>query len=213
MIKPKYSKLSRRQIDRLIEAFALGIPSLTAADFAGVHRNTATKFFRRMRLLIAAECMYNATKLSGEIEVDESYFGGRRKGKRGRAAAGKKIVFGILERGGRVRTVVVTDVTAQTLMTEIEQNTEKGCVYHTDTFRSYNSLNRFGKHLRVNHHKQFAGHTHINGIEGFWSYAKRFLAKYNGVSQDNFPLYLKEIEWRFNNRHDKGLATKLRKLL
>lgn len=212
MSKLKYSKLSRRQIDRLVEAFALGIPALVASDFAGVHRNTAAKFFRRMRLAIAAECMRDATKLSGEIEVDESYFGGRRKGKRGRAA-GKKIVFGILERGGRVRTVVVTDVTAQTLMTEIEENTEKGCVYHTDTFRSYNSLSRFGKHLKVNHHKQFTGHTHINGIEGFWSYAKRFLAKYNGVSQQNFPLYLKEIEWRFNNRHNKDLVTKLRRFL
>lgn len=212
MTKPKYSKLTKRQLDRLVEAFALGIPALTAADFAGVHRNTANKFFRRMRLRIAAECMRDATKLSGEVEVDESYFGGVRKGKRGRAAAGKKIVFGILERGGRVRTVVVTDVTAATLMAEITEHTEKGCVYHTDTFRSYNSLSRFGKHLQVNHGHEFRGHTHINGIEGFWSYAKRFLAKYNGVPKDNFPLYLKEIEWRFNNRHSKDLVTKLRKL-
>jgi len=211
----KWSKLHTRTLQRLIDAFCLGIPALKAAAFAGVHRNTAARFFKHIRLRIAEESTRNIHKLSGEIELDESYFGGRRKGMRGRGAGSKQIVFGILERKGTVRTVVVDDVSAQTLMSEIRDHTEKGCVYYTDTFRSYNSLSRFGKHLCIDHAKEFRHqrYNHINGIEGFWSYAKKFLMKYNGVSKKNFPLYLKEIEWRFNHRHTANLFETVRKLL
>ena len=131
-------------------------------------------------------------------------FGGRRKGQRGRGAAGKSIVFGLLERNGRVYTKVVEQVTADELMTHIKAHTRKGSVYYTDTFRSYNSLKRLGKHHRLNHSKAFAykGKNHINGIEGFWSYAKHILYNYRGVSKYHFPMYLKEVEYRYNHRHE-----------
>lgn len=213
-MKLKYSKLTNHQTRYLVKAFVLGVPALSAAKFAKVHRNTASKFFKKIRLKIAEELSNNQEKLKGEIEIDESYFGGRRKGNRGRGASGKQIVFGILERGGQVRTIIVEDVTAETLLNEIVHNTEKGCVYCTDLFRSYNSLSRFGKHQKVDHQSEFShSDNHINGIEGFWSYAKRFLQKYNGVSKKNFYLYLKEIEWRFNNRQNPDLERLLLKLL
>lgn len=213
MHKLKYSKLSKRQTDRLIEAFVLGLPALQAAGFAKVHRNSAQKMYKKIRLKIAEQSTQDVEKLKGEVELDESYFGGVRKGQRGRGAFNKQIVFGILERGGQVRTVVVEDVTAQTLMQEIEKNTEKGCVYYTDQFRSYASLSRFGKHIRIDHRRMLVeGRNHINGIEGFWSYAKRLLRKYNGVSKKNFVFYLKEIEWRFNNRK-KNLYTEIHTIL
>ena len=214
MKRIKYSKLSKKKINRLIEAFALGLPALTAADHADVHRNTANRFYKRLRIRIARETI-NTKPLQGEIELDESYFGGKRKGMRGRGAAHKQIVFGILERNGIVRTILVEDVSADTLMSEIEAHTEKGCVYYTDKFRSYNSLWRFGKHNTIDHAKEFRkeSYNHINGIEGFWSYAKRFLYKYNGVSKKNFFLYLKEIEWRFNHRKDRHIKEILKKLV
>lgn len=77
-------------------------------------------------------------ELCGEVEIDESYFGGKRKGKRRRGAYNKAIVFGIIERHGRVYTAVVPNVRAKTLMRHIRENTEKGSVYYADTFRSYN---------------------------------------------------------------------------
>lgn len=85
-MKVKYSKLTAKQIRRLLEAFSLGIPALQAATFAEVHRNTANKFFTRIRLRIAEESMKDRLekKLQGEVEIDESYIGGRRKGNRGR---------------------------------------------------------------------------------------------------------------------------------
>lgn len=160
-----------------------------------------------MRGLLFHQCELEGKKLSGEIEIDEAYFGGKRKGKRRRAAAGKSVVFGLLERDGRVYTRMVQTLTAENVMSIIKAKTRKGSVYHTDTFKSYNSLHQFGKHLKVNHSKEMvsAHHNHINGIEGFWSYAKHKLYNYRGVSKSNFPLYLKEMEFRYNHRKDNIL--------
>ncbi|MFO0796024.1 MAG: IS1595 family transposase [Gemmataceae bacterium] len=133
--------------------------------------------------------------------LDESYFGGKRKGKRGRGAGGKVAVFGILERAGRVYTVAVPDCKKETLMAKIEAATVKGSVFYTDEFTSYNDVQRHGKHVPVNHQEAFAvGRAHINGIEGFWSFAKRLYRHVHGVDSGNFPLYLAEYEFRYNHR-------------
>ncbi len=198
----KYSKLTHKQFRQLLDCFVLGLPALQVAKHTGIHRNTVNRFFRRVRLKIAEEEYKDSDLLKGEIELDESYFGGRKKGPRGRSSLNKQIVFGILERKGKVHTVLVKDVTAATLMKEIKDHTEKGCVYYTDKFRSYNSLSRYGKHMKIDHAKEYVRnkHNHINGIEGFWSFVKRRLRKFNGVRKNTFLLYLKESEWRFNNR-------------
>jgi transposase len=142
--------------------------------------------------------------LKGEIELDESYFGGRRKGKRGRGAAGKVPVFGIYERNGTVRVEVVRDVTAASLLGMTVKTVRRGSIIYTDKFRGYDALMFCGyRHLRVDHGKRFAsGKVYINGLEGFWSYAKERIAKFHGVSKEKFPLYLKEMEFRYNNRHN-----------
>jgi transposase len=140
-------------------------------------------------------------RLSGEIECDESYFGGRKKGIRGRGSRGKIKVFGMLERKGRIFTTVVDNVAAETLMNEIRGHSEKGSVFYTDRFRSYKSLKFYGKHTTIDHGNIFVkGRGHINGLEGFWSFAKERFLKYHGVSKDHFLLYLKEMEFRYNYR-------------
>ena len=142
-------------------------------------------------------------KLSGEIECDERYFGGKRKGTRGRGSRGKVKVFGMLERQGRIFTTVVDNVSAETLMAEIKYRSEKGSVFYTDRFKFYKSLQFYGQHLTINHSVEFAkGRRHINGLEGFWSFAKERLLKYHGVSQNHFYLYLKEMEFRYNYRNE-----------
>lgn len=173
----KYSKLTKGKINKLIDCFLLGLPALQTAKYTGLHRNTVNGFFKRIRIKIANHLRKENETLKGEIELDETYFGGKKKGKRGRGSVNKKIVFGILERGGKVKTIIVDNVKAETLMKKIVKNTEKGCVYYTDKFKSYNSLSRYGKHFKIDHTKEFRKekHNHINGIEGFWSYAKSFL--------------------------------------
>ena len=110
-------------------------------------------------------------------------------------------VFGVPERDGKVYTVAVPDCRKETLMAEIEAAAVKGSVFSTDEFSSDNDLSRFGKHVPIDHGEVFAdGAAHINGIEGFWSYAKRLHRPCHGADRDNFPLHLAEYESRYNHR-------------
>jgi len=200
----KSLKQLRREIG-IITGFYQLQPAYRLASDLGLDYQTITRVYQRMREALYHVAELEGGKLKGEIELDESYFGGRRKGKRGRGAAGKSIVFGLLERDGRVYTKVVEGVSADDLMAVIRKKTRKGSVYYSDTFTSYNSLKRLGKHLTVNHSKSMVDKktkNHINGIEGFWSYAKHILYNYRGVSKYHFPMYLKEVEYRFNHRKD-----------
>ena len=95
----RHCKLLRKDQIRLIEYFVAGTPARTAADLVGIHRNSAIRFFHKLREKIALKQQDRSEQFCGKIELDESYFGGMRKGKRGRGAAGKVPVFGILKRG------------------------------------------------------------------------------------------------------------------
>jgi transposase-like protein len=211
------SKISERKFLRVLRHFALDLTASRAAQLTGLTRKTATTIFLRIRQRIAEECE-RASPFSGcEVEVDESYFGARRvRGKRGRGASGKTIVFGIFKRNGCVSTEVVPDCKKATLQAIIRGRVAPEAVIHTDAWRGYDGLVDVGysKHYRVNHARnEFArGTHHVNGIEGFWSFAKRRLQKFNGVSAETFNLHLKECEYRFNNR-TRNLYRELLKLL
>ena len=191
----------------LIVQFVAGVPARTAGELLGINRNTAILFFHKLRELIAENVIREAPFLSGEVEVDESYFGGARKGKRGRGAAGKVPVFGLLKRGGRVYAVMIPDAKSRTLLGIMRDRIKPDSVVYTDSFRSYDVLDvsEF-HHERVNHSEEFVdGRNHINGIENFWNQAKRHLRRYNGVPKSHFHLFLKECEWRFNHRPASNL--------
>ena len=211
----KHCKLSSKEQLRLLEYFVAGTPARTAADLVGVHRNSAIRFFHKLRAKIALKQQHRSEQLCGKIELDESYFGGVRKGKRGRGAAGKVAVFGILKRGGCVYTQVIDNAKTETLLPIIQDKIMPDSIVYTDSFRSYNVLDvsEF-KHYRINHRKLFAHkHNHINGIENFWNQAKRHLRKYNGIPKHHFHLFLKECEWRFNIGSPKELLKDLKKIL
>lgn len=114
-MKKRKSRLTKKQIAKLMEHFVAGTTARTTAELVGVNRNTATKFFRQFREIIVSN-IEDESLLEGEIEVDESYFAGRRKGQRGRGAAGKVPVFGLLKPKGKVYTKVIGDVKSTTLM-------------------------------------------------------------------------------------------------
>ena|SRR5271157_2169992 len=207
-IIPK-SKLSNRELNELIRYFALEVPASRAARELGVNRHSADRAYTVIRKAIVRACEKEAPFGIGEHEVDESYFGGHRKGKRGRGAAGKVAVFGILKRNGRVYTTPVSDVSAATLRAVIKRRIPEGSTVCSDSFRSYDGLITDGyRHYRINHDKEFAHgkRNHINGIENFWGFAKTKLRRYYGVSRSRFFLYLKEMEFRFNHRNENILA-------
>jgi transposase len=133
-----------------------------------------------------------------EMEVDELYFGGHGKGKRGRGAADKVPVFGLLKPGGRVYTQIIPDTKSDTLMPIIERKVIPDSIVYSDCWHGYNVLDVSDfKHYQINHSKLFARqHNHINGIENFWNQAKRHMRKFNGVPKEHFGLFLKECEWR-----------------
>ena len=196
------SRLSKAKQHKLLEHFVAGTTARCAAELVGVNRKTAAYYFQRLREIIAYQIEQESHEVvGGEIDVDESYFGGVRKGKRGRGAAGKVAVFGLLKHGDRVYTKIIPDASAKTLMPIIERKVIPDSIVYSDCWRGYNALDVSDfKHCRINHSKLFADkHNHINGIENFWNQAKRHMRKFNGVPKEQFPLFLKECEWRFNN--------------
>ncbi len=210
------SKISERKMRQIIKYFALDLTASKTAEIVALTRPSVLRIFVKIRIQIAAACE-RASPFGGEVEVDESYFGARRvRGKRGRGASGKQIVFGIFKRNGTVYTEIVPDCKARTLQAIIRGRVAPQSVIHSDGWRGYDGLVDVGydKHFRVNHSlNQFAdGSNHINGIESFWSFAKRRLHKFNGVSRKTFYLHLKECEYRFNNRK-QNLLRLLLKLL
>jgi len=204
------SRLSRYKQMRLIEHFVAGTTARAAAQIIGVQSNTAISFYMRLRKLIASKLP--SYELSGEVEADESYFGGVRKGKRGRGAGGKIAVFGLLKRGGKVYTAIIPNAKTETIMPIIERKVLPDSIVYTDTFKSYNALDVSDfHHLRINHSKLFANkHNHINGIENFWNQAKRHLRRFNGIKPDSFHWFLKECEWRFNGEGHQMLLKQLK---
>ena len=141
------------------------------------------------------------------VEVDESYFGARRvRGLRGRGARGKTIVFGLFKRNGRVYTEVVPDYSKATLQGIIRGRVELESIIHSDGWRGYDGLVDLGyqKHFRVQHgNNEFANkHSHINGIESFWAFAKTRLVRFRGLAKHTFYFHLKECEFRFNHRNE-----------
>ena len=204
------SRLSWVVQRRLIEHFVAGATARTAASLVGVNKTTAAFYFHRLREIVAQQSE-DKSPMKGEIEVDESYFGGHRKGKRGRGAAGKVPVFGLLKRGGKVYAKVIADVRGKTLKAIIDTKVVPDSIVYSDTLSSYNVLDVSAfRHLRINHSELFADRkNHINGIENFWNQAKRHMRRFNGVPGPHFHLFLKECEWRFNNPNPKQQQAQL----
>ena len=214
----KRSKISEAQFRYLIKCFAMDLTATETAQLSSISLRSITVIFDRLRTKIAQWCLLE-TPFSGTIEVDESYFGPRRiPGKRGRGASGKTIVFGVFKRAGKVYTEIVPDARKKTLQDIIRGKVAPESVVHSDGWRGYTGLVDVGydKHYRVHHGaNEFArGSSHINGIESFWSFAKRRLTQFNGVPKHTFLLHLKETEFRFNHRNTnlyKVLLTLLKK--
>lgn len=175
----------------LIKLFELEVSVRKMAQQMGLSYRAVYQAVSAIRFSILSHARDAEGLLDGEIELDESYFGG------------KVPVFGILERNGVVQVTVVPDVTAETLLGLTIKKVRRGSVVYTDKFKSYDSLMFCGyRHLNVDHQKRFSsGKVYINGLEGFWSWAKERFIKHHGVSKEHFPLYLKELEFRYNNRN------------
>lgn len=211
------SKISERKFRQVVRFFAHDLTASKTAEFIGLTRKSVNVIFLKIRERIAGECERASPFSACEVEVDESYFGARRvRGKRGRGASGKTIVFGIFKRNGCVYTEIVPDCKKRTLQAIIRGRVAPDAIINSDGWRGYDGLVDVGysKHYRVNHGaNEFVRESaHVNGIESFWSFSKRRMQKFNGISVETFNLHLKECEYRFNHRK-KNLYRELLKLL
>ncbi len=207
-------RIGKPTIKKLIECFVADVSATQAGKLAKVNRNTANFWYGKFREKILEYQEQEFGQMSGEIELDESYFGGPRKKihakdrrKRGRGAENKVPVFGIKKReDGRVYTQIIKNASKQELLPIIRRLVQKDeTTIYTDKWKSYDGLVLDGyKHKRINHSKTYSNRkgTHVNGIENFWSFSKRRLAKFNGVSRKTFLLHLKECEFRYNHKSD-----------
>lgn len=195
----------------LITSAKNGVSSYEIHRAIGVTQKTAWFMMHRIRL-----AMQNGTfeKLSGEVEVDETYIGGaaknmhkakREKVIQGRGSVGKTAVIGLLERKGRVLAKVIEKTDRETLHAEVKERVEKGANLFTDEWRSYRGLDSDYVHEVINHGIEYVkGNIHTNGIENFWALLKRTI-KCTYVSVEPFHLgrYLDEQMFRFNERQGK----------
>ncbi|WP_423972224.1 IS1595 family transposase [Glaesserella parasuis] len=215
-MKITHCKLKKSIQKKLLEFFMLEVTARSAADLLVIQPNSAILFYRKIREVISNHLALEADEVfDGQIELDESYFDGTRKGKRGRGAVGKTAVFGLLKCDGKVYTVVVPNIQSATLLPIIREKVKPDSIVYTDFYRSYDVLDvsEFN-HFRINHSTHFAEkQNHINGIENFWNQAKRHLRKFNGIPKAHFELYLKECEWRFNHGNLKSQISILKQLV
>jgi transposase-like protein len=188
-----------------------GISSYELGRALGFKQKTAWFVLHRIRLAMQAGSF---VKLSGEVECDETFIGGKaknmHKAKReaiiqGRGSVGKTAVMGLLERKGRVLAKVIERTDRETLHAEVKANVEKDSNLFTDEWRSYRGLDDEYIHQVINHGVEYVrGNIHTNGIENFWSLLKRTI-KGTYVSVEPFHLgrYLDEQVFRFNERKGK----------
>ena len=200
------AKISRAKFRQILRLFALDLTATQITVLTALNRNTVNRYLTLIRQAVAEHCE-RESPFSGDVELDESYFGARRvRGKRGRGARGKTIVFGIYKRNGRVYTEIMPNCKKANIQAIIRGKVELASTIHTDGFRSYDGIVDMGyqKHYRVRHDRDefVRGTAHINGIEGFWGMAKTRLVKFKGMSRSTFYLHLKECEFRFNHRDE-----------
>lgn len=187
----------------IVSAHKKGISSLQLHRDLGVTQKTAWFMLHRIRYMLANE--FPKEPLSGIVEADETYVGGRtREGKHGRGSENKTPVFGMVERNDEVRTAVVPDVKGRTLRPIVYKNVAEGSTLMTDEYKSYDALSSDYNHEIVRHAaKEYVrGNIHTNTIEGFWSLLKRgIIGIYHQVSVKHLQRYCDEFEYRYNTRH------------
>jgi transposase-like protein len=188
----------------LMSSTKTGISAKQLQRELGVTYKTAWRMFKQIRKLMAE----NINPLIGQVEVDETYIGGKHAGRRGRGASGKTAVIGLTERNGKAIAKIVPDVKARTLLPMIWKRVARDSTIFTDELPSYNLIAKLGYGHEVVQHaaKQYVrGIAHVNTIESLWSTIKRGI---DGVNHSVSPIYLQSYLdsyiYRYNHRKDEA---------
>ena len=191
--------LRARQWLRILKLFELEIPPSISAREVGISYPTALKATQLIRCAILQQTG-DFAQFSHHIGLFSAQ---KSKKTRGKEPTGDRPVFGISESGGRVRISVINDLSAQALLREPIKTVKRGALAYTDRFRNYDAIIFYGtRRLTMRFARRFGrGKVYINGLNGFWRFVKKRLTEFHAVSKQSFPLYVKEMEFRYNHRH------------
>lgn len=217
------SRINKKKRDAIFKSFVEDKMATMAAKDCKVSANTVHLWYRHFREIIYHNSR-RAPRFFGEVEMDQAEFGGRGR-KRMQAllkryarvlahseylakareirSEHKVMVFGILQRHGAVYAHIIKRADKRTIMPLVRLVVEQGSIIYTDKWRGFTELGLDGyTHHSVNHSIEYVDKqgSHINGIESFWSFAKRRLSKFNGIPSTTLPLHVKECEFRYNNK-------------
>jgi len=171
----KQAHISERKFKQILKYFCFDIDATTTSKLTGISRNSINKLFTQIRVHVVEICEENSIFAVGEIDIDESYFGGKRKDKRGRCASGNTPVFGMLKRGDKVYTQIVKNCSKSVLMPIIADKASKGSVIFSAGFKIYDGIVDYGykEHFRVKQSECFVvDNNHIIGLKIFGNFAK-----------------------------------------
>lgn len=213
------SKIPLRLWYEIIWCFVLAHSANKAKRLLEIDYKEAFKVYGTIRKVLVKESKSERKKMTGTMEVDESFYGGlfknlrketrwkyryEGKAKRGRGAKYRKQpVFGIYKRNGSVYLELITECSKEELEKVIKKKIKKEAEIFSDTFKSYDNLVGLGYiHQTVDHGMEIYvdGRIHVNGMEGFWGLSKTNMHTYKGIRKKNWLLYLKEMEFRYNYR-------------
>lgn len=195
---------------KLLEYFVAGATARTAARLAGVQGRTAVVFFQRLRQLIASK--QESFLLSSKFDVDDSYWGRGRKGQRGGGPPGHTVVFGLLMRNNKIRTMIIAEADTKAIIPIIRENVTPDSIVYMNMLQAADVLDisEF-RYKCINPCKTVLSRRgyHVNGVENFWNESRRYLRRFNGIRKNSFYWFLKECEWRFNESNHHALSHQL----
>lgn len=199
----KYSPGKLKKDLKVLHYFSLEIPANKAAKDLGLSYKNVRGKYMQYRREIASFLISQFDRLTEKENYETSFFGGKESSQHGQSPGLKDRVLGLCEKDGLVFTTVADNVSAETLIEEIKKYADKGYILSADKFKSYKSLKCYCNHVTARHRKRFGNNRrHASHLEGFWSFSKERLLKYHGISRDNFYLYMKEMEFRYNFRKE-----------
>jgi transposase-like protein len=182
-----------------IGLFKVGLSARALAIELQISRRVAWRLMHRLRDALAEDPL--GQQLRGQIEMDDTYIGGRQKGPRGRGARHKTLVLGLKERGGRVRSIAMTSLTSATVHAILQAHVARGARIYTDELPTYRRLRGLGlDHRRIKHIERFTrGQTHTQHIEGHWGHLKpALIARHRSVTPRHLQRYLAEADAKHN---------------
>lgn len=199
----EHAHISERKFRDIIRYFAVDLDASQIARLTGISRNTVNRYLKALRQRLVEYCD-TQSPVPPLGRKDALSLGVNRLPSPSRGQAGKSLVFGIFQVKGQIYTEIIPECVKGQIQPLVRGRADIRSVIDPERWRGYNALVDVGsgRHVRIDleGNSESKGRQHINGVEGFWGYAKNRLVRSRGMRPQAFNLHLKECEFRYNNK-------------